>query len=156
MAKQIMTYNSQLENYLRAGVLTEFEAAETIYAGDFVFLDGGGLLHRATDPMLLFGTGGIAGVAEGAGVVGDKVLVWQTGVFEFPTASAQAITPGRYLFVSGNATTVDLGGGHAQEISCGVAESGTPGIAAAEAVEVFITPVRKRSPYLYDSSTPYL
>ena len=156
MARQVATYNSQLENYLRAGVLTEFEAAATIVAGEFVYLDGGGLLLPAVDPMLLDTVGGICGVAEEGGAAGDDVLVWQSGVFEFPTAVAQAITPGRYLFVSGNATTVDLGGGNAAEISCGVAESNTAGAAAAEIVEVFITPVRKRSPYLYDSSAPYL
>ena len=156
MAKQIMTYNAQVENYLRAGVLTEFEAAETIYAGDQVYLDGGGLLRRATDPMLVNTTGGICGVAEGAGDAGDDVLVWQSGVFEFTTNQTCAINPGNYVYVAGNATKVDLGGGNSNEISSGVAESNTAGSASGEVVEVFITPVRKRSPYLYDSDTPYL
>jgi len=156
MARQMMTYNSSLENYLRAGVVTAFTAAEAIYAGDFVWLNGAGQVRRATDPMLVNTTGGIAGVAEDTAAANATVLVWQTGVFEFPTAVAQAIVPGRYLYVATNATQVDLGGGNSNEISCGVAESSTAGSAAAEIVEVFITPVRKRSPYLYDSSTPYL
>jgi len=152
---QIMTYNSSLENYVRAGLLSKFTAAEDIEAGDFVYLDGAGKIRQAVHPMTDLTYGGIAGVAENKASEGEEVLVWQSGVFEFPTASAQKIVPGNYLYVA-SATTVDLGGGTAREVSCGVAESSTAGAAAGEIVEVYITPVRKRSPYLYDSDTPYL
>jgi len=152
---QIMTYNSSLENYVRAGILTKFIAFEAIEAGDMVYLGGDGQIRKAVDPMLLWGRGGISGVAERKAAAAGNVLVWQTGVFEFTTSVAQAILPGRYVFVTG-ATTVDLGGGTSQEISAGVAESGTSGSASGEIVEVFITPTRKRSPYLYDHPYPYL
>jgi len=152
---QMMTYNSSLENYIRAGILTKFTAFEAIEAGDMVYLGGDGQIRKAADPMLLWGRGGISGVAENKAAAGGDVLVWQTGVFEFTTSVAQAIVPGRYLFVTGP-TTVDLGGGNPQEISCGVAESATAGSASGEIVEVFITPTRKRSPYLYDHPYPYL
>lgn len=155
MAQQIMTYNSSLENYRRAGIVSEFTAAVAVEAGDFVYLDGAGQIRPATHPMILFGQGGIAGVAETKAAANETVLVWQSGVFEFPTGSAQAIVPGNYLYVA-SVTTVDLGGGQAQEISAGVAETGVSGAAAGQLVEIFITPTRKRSPYLYDSSTPYL
>jgi len=150
-----MTYNSSLENYIRAGVVSEFTAAVAITAGDMVYLDGNGQIRPAADAMLLFGRGGISGVAESTAAADETVLVWQTGVFEFTTSVAQVILPGNYLYCTGT-TTVDLGGGTAQEISVGVAETGTAGSATAEIVEVYITPTRKRSPYLYDSSTPYL
>jgi len=153
-----MTYNSSLENYIRAGVVSEFTAAEAITAGDMVYLDGAGQIRVAADAMLLFGRGGISGVAESTAAIGDTVLVWQTGVFEFTTSVSQAILPGNYVYCTG-AITVDLGGGLAapnREISVGVAETGTAGSASGEIVEVYITPTRKRSPYLYDSSTPYL
>ena len=155
MARQIMTYNSSLENYLRAGVLSKFTAAEAITAGDMVYLNGAGQVLKAVDPMTLWGPGGIAGVAEDTAASGEEVLVWQTGVFEFTTNQAARIVPGNYVYVAGSCIKVDLGG-TAAEISVGVAESSTAGTASGEIVEVFITPVRKRSPYLYSSSTPYL
>lgn len=151
---QIMTYNSSLENYRRAGLVSLFTAAVAVEAGDFVYLDGGGQIRPAAHEMLLWGRGGISGVAESKAAAGEKVLVWQSGVFEFPTGQAAAIVPGNYLYVA-SVTTVDLGGS-ASEISCGVAETATAGAAAGELVEIFITPTRKQSPYLYSSSTPYL
>ena len=150
-----MTYNSSLENYKRAGLVSEFTAFEAIEAGDMVWLDGGGQIRVAGDPMLVNTTGGIIGVAETKAAAGEKVIVWQSGVFEFTTSVAQTVLPGRYLYCTGN-VTVDLGGGTANEIAIGVAETSTAGAATGEIVEVYITPVRKRSPYLYDSSTPYL
>lgn len=154
MANTIMTYNSSLENYRRAGIVSEFTAAEAITAGDMVYLDGAGQIRQASDPMLLFGQGGISGVAETTAAAAATVIVWQTGVFEFATAEAQLIVPGNYLYVA-SVITVNLGG-TANEISMGVAETGVSGAASGQLVEVFITPTRKRSPYLYSSSTPYL
>jgi len=155
MANTIMTYNSSLENYRRAGIVSEFTAAEAITAGDMVYLDGAGLIRQAANPILLFGQGGITGVAETTTAVGEDVIVWQTGVFEFATAQAQLIVPGNYLYVA-SVTTVDLGGGTAQEISMGVAETGVTGTASGQLVEVFITPTRKRSPYVYSHTPSYL
>ncbi len=151
----IVTYNSSLENYKRAGLVTLFTAAEAIEAGDFVWLDGAGQVRVAVDPMLVNTTGGIIGVAEDKAAAGEDLLVWQSGVFEFATSVAQAIVPGQYLYATSN-ITVDLGGGNANEISVGVSETGTAGAATGEIVEIFITPIKKRSPYLYSSSTPYL
>lgn len=150
-----MTYNSSLENYVRAGILSKFTAGADIEAGDMCYLDGAGKARPAADPMLLFGRGGIAGVAETKAAEGEEVLLWQTGVFEFTTSVAQAIKPGNYVYATGS-NTVDLGGGRDQEISVGVAESSTPGSASGEIVEVFITPVQKRSPYCYNQANPYL
>ncbi len=155
MAVQPMTYNSSLENYIRAGLVTKFVAAEAIEAGDMVYLNGAGQILVAIDPMLVNTTGGIIGVAESKAAEGEDVIVWQSGVFEFATSVAQAIHPGQYLYATSN-ITVDLGGGNANEISVGMSESSTAGAATAEIVEVFITPIMKRSPYLYSSSTPYL
>lgn len=156
MARQVLTYNSSLDNYRRAGILTAFTAGAAITAGNMVYLDGNGEILPAADPMLLFGRGGISGVAESTVASGEKVVVWQSGVFEYVTDVAQAIKAGQYLYVASNAISVDLGGGRANEISCGMAESATAGTASGEIVEVLITPTRKRSPYLYDSDSPYL
>ncbi len=149
-----MTYNSSLENYKRAGLVSEFTAAEAVEAGDMVYLNGAGQVRVAADPMLLNGRGGIIGVAETKAAADEKVIVWQSGVFEFTTSVAQIIWPGRYLFATSN-ITVDLGG-TTNEISVGIAETSTAGAAAGEIVEVFITPTQKRSPYLYDNPSPYL
>jgi len=151
----IMSYNSSLENYRRAGLVSEFTAAVAVEAGDFVYLDGAGQIRPAAHEMLVNGRGGISGVAETKAAAGATVLVWQSGVFEFATGAAQAIVPGNYLYVA-SVITVDLGGGTANEISAGVAETSASGSAAGQLVEIFITPTRKRSPYLYSSSTPYL